>query len=123
MAILYPADDLLEANLATLKLYVGARTNQDDSLLQQRLWVATSWVYDRIKLASRPHADVQEAILLLASRLYARRQSPQGAAGFGGEGVVIRITANDSDIAALLARHLDYSRTDDPTVVRGQGIA
>ena len=53
------------------------------------------------------HSDVQEAILLLASRLYKRRQLPEGVAGFGGEGVVVRILGMDPDVRQLLDRHLD----------------
>ena len=51
-------------------------------------------------------AEVQEAIVLLASRLYKRRSSPEGVAGWGDLGV-IRIVANDPDIAHLLEHHLD----------------
>ena len=51
--------------------------------------------------------EVQEAILLLAARLYKRRQSPEGVAGWGDLGV-IRIVARDPDIELLLEHHLDY---------------
>lgn len=46
-------------------------------------------------------ADVSEATLLVASRLYSRRASPTGVAGFGDYGVV-RITSSDADVARLL---------------------
>lgn len=45
--------------------------------------------------------DVREACLLKSARLYKRRDSAMGVAGFGDMGVV-RITARDSDIAMLL---------------------
>ncbi len=46
-------------------------------------------------------ADVKEATLLYAARLYARKDSPTGVAGFGDYGVV-RITSQDADVARLL---------------------
>ncbi len=46
-------------------------------------------------------ADVTEATLLLASRLWSRQSSPTGVAGFGDYGVV-RVTASDADVARLL---------------------
>lgn len=45
--------------------------------------------------------DVAEACLLKAARLYKRRDSAQGVAGFGDFGVV-RISNRDSDVAELL---------------------
>lgn len=99
--------DTFVADLETLKRYVGARTPQDDELLQERLDTATEWVYERVYESHRTKLDVQEAILLLASRLYKRRQSPEGVAGFGGEGGVIRILAGDPDINERLERHLN----------------
>jgi hypothetical protein len=47
--------------------------------------------------------------VLLASRLYKRRNSPEGVAGWGDLGV-IRIVASDPDIARLLEHKLDMSR-------------
>ena len=52
---------------------------------------------------------MQEAIILLASRLYKRRQSPEGVAGWGDLGVV-RILASDPDINRLLEHHLDMCK-------------
>lgn len=46
-------------------------------------------------------ASVTEATLLMASRLYERRSSPSGVAGFGDAGVV-RIGAQDVDVARML---------------------
>lgn len=105
----YPAAGTLVADLATLKAYVGARTTQDDALLQDRLTAATEAVYQRVYLDDRGANAVQEAILLTASKLYKRRQSPEGVAGFGGEGEVVRIVARDPDVHNLLVRHLDMS--------------
>lgn len=44
---------------------------------------------------------VKDATLLLAQRLYTRKDSPTGVAGFGDYGVV-RVTASDADVARLL---------------------
>lgn len=52
-------------------------------------------------------ANVEEAVLLQAARLYKRRNSPEGVTGFGDLGVV-RITALDPDIDQLLGPDLAY---------------
>jgi hypothetical protein len=102
-----PAPGTVVADLATLRLYVGARTQNDDVLLQGRLDVATAYVYERSMDERWGHPDLQEAILLLASRLYKRRQSPEGVAGFTAEGIVVRVLAQDPDVRFLMERHLD----------------
>lgn len=102
-----PPPGVVKADLDTLKRYVGARGNQDDAILLERLIVAREHVYTRIYPAARVDNDIQEAILLLASRLYKRRQSPEGVAGFGGEGGLVRIVAGDPDINDLMERHLN----------------
>lgn len=104
-----PSGGELIADLSTLRLYVGARTEQDDDLLTQRLSAATAWVYERTMECRWGHPDVQEAILLGASRLYKRRQSPEGVAGFSGEGFVVRLLREDPDVRVLLERHLDLA--------------
>jgi hypothetical protein len=62
------------ADLATLKLMIGAKSDLDDEQLDDALAGASRWVYDRVMLTHTTHPDVQLAILLLASRLYKRRQ-------------------------------------------------
>lgn len=87
---------------------------QSDAHLAHCLDVATAWVEDRVYstpdafLGSR-HPDVTEAILMLAGRLHARRNSPEGVAGWGDLGVV-RIVANDPDLVRLLEFHIDYAK-------------
>ncbi len=98
------------ADRATLKTMIGAKSDADDEQLDDALAAASGWVYDRIMISSYTDADVQLAILLLASRLYKRRQSPEGVAGFGIEGVVVRVLASDPDINRLLERHLDMCK-------------
>lgn len=103
------------ADLDGLRRYVGAATTTDDVLLSERLDSARRHIEGRIYAASVGSDDVEEAILLLASRLYKRRQSPEGTSGFGGEGVVVRILASDPDIRSLLERHADLSDADELT--------
>lgn len=45
--------------------------------------------------------DVNQACLMLAARIFTRKESPQGVAGFGEFGP-IRVTRSDVDVAALL---------------------
>jgi len=97
------------ADLDTLRLYVGAVSTKDDNLLQARLDTATAWVTARVYADELLADEVQETILLMASRLYSRRQSPEGVSGFGQEGFQIRIVANDPDIRQMLERHTDMS--------------
>lgn len=97
------------ADLATLRSYVGAVSTADDTLLSERLASARAWVEARVMEDSVGTDEVEEAILLMASRLYARRNSPEGTMGFGGEGIVVRVMASDPDIKALLERHWDMS--------------
>lgn len=108
----------MTADLDALRRYVGAASTNDDVLLQERLDTARAWVESRIMPAKVGVDEAEEAILLLASRLYKRRQSPEGAAGFGGEGIVVRVVANDPDIKALLERLADHSNGLDANGVR-----
>lgn len=103
-----PADGAIVADLTTLKLYIGARTTQDDVILQERLDAATQWVYERVKQVYWQRPDVQEAILLWASKLYKRRQSPEGVAGWGGESTGARIVVTDPDVEQLIDRYRDW---------------
>lgn len=96
--------------LEDLRRYVGAASTSDDDLLQQALDASVAWIGDRI-YPSTDTADVDQATLLLASKLYKRRQSPEGVAGFAGVDAVVRIAANDPDMRALLERHMDMSRS------------
>jgi hypothetical protein len=98
------------ADLATFKLLIGAKSDADDEQLDDALASAAHWVYDRVMISRMTNPDVQLAILLLASRLYKRRQSPEGVAGFGVEGVVVRVLASDPDINRLLERHVDMCK-------------
>lgn len=98
------------ADLDTLRLRMGQRSQVDDSILAGDLEAATAWVYDRVYPDRRSLAPVQMAILMVAGRLYKRRLTPDGIAGWSADGVVARVGSTDPDVTALLARHLDLSR-------------
>ena len=47
-------------------------------------------------------AATEEAIFLMAHRVWARKGSPEGAAGFSGTGELIRVTRSDPDVEFFL---------------------
>lgn len=103
-----------QADLDLLRARLGVKGDEANGNLGRCLDVATSWVEDRVYAEpdagyGRRHPEVTEAILLMAGRLYARRNSPEGVAGWGDLGV-IRVVAADPDIDALLMRHVDYAK-------------
>ena len=100
--------------LADLRRRLNVRGAEPDEQLQWVLDVATAWVDDRVyaepdQVPGERHPEVVEAILLLASRLYARRNTPEGVAGWPELGVVT-VAENDPDLLSLLERHEDYTR-------------
>lgn len=100
--------------LADLKRRLNVTTTTNDQQLEWCLRVATAWTDERVyeqpdQQPGERHPEVVEAILIGASRLYARRNSPAGVEGWNELGVV-RVLSDDPDIARLLAFHLDYSR-------------
>lgn len=78
-------------------------------LLERALASATSWVRKRVYADLFDDDETQEAILLLASRLYKRRLSPEGVAGWNDLGVV-RVLASDPDIVRLLEHSIDTTK-------------
>jgi hypothetical protein len=48
-------------------------------------------------------ASVQQACLILATRMYKRRDAWNGVAGFDAQGAVVRLSPMDPDVGALLA--------------------
>lgn len=112
--------------LADLKRRLNVTTpSTADAQLQWVLDVATAWVNDRVYLVDQDpdtrHPEVVEAILLQASRWYARRNTPEGVAGWNELGVTTlaagqaqggtsAIIGLDPDVAALLERHEDYTK-------------
>jgi len=98
------------ADLATLKSYLGIQTERDDSVLQADLDAAQRYVEPRVLATDWLADDVQLAVLMAAARLYARRRSPEGVAGFASDGLVVRIIVQDPDIYRLLEWHLDLDQ-------------
>lgn len=80
--------DILEDSLNAAIAYIGWRC--DDQLEQDTTY------YDEIV-----PDNLREATKMLASRLFRRRLSPEGVAGFGDFGAV-RVTRVDPDIEALI---------------------
>lgn len=99
-------DSAVVADLDSLRMMLGTQTTKDDALLAVCLQAAGDWVYHRVLPGSVRRSEVQQAILLLASRLYKRRLSPEGVAGWEDMGAV-RIIARDPDIDRLLEQHID----------------
>lgn len=100
----------VDAGLDELRDMIGAASTKDDALLAACLQTAGEHISARVYPTSWNSSEVQHAVLLYANRLYKRRQSPEGTAGFGAEGLVVRILSNDPDINRLLERHM---RLDD----------
>lgn len=111
-----PARDngvMIQPSLETFKARLGidATITDSDDVLTWCLDVARGWVLDRIYAVPVDYGDTHpecvDAVLIIAARLYARRNSPEGVAGWNELGVV-RIVASDPDVSALLERHVDY---------------
>lgn len=80
------------------------------ALLQESLDASLELVESRVTLpvgatSNDYPAPVRMAVLLTAHRLWKRRTSPEGVAGFGDLGA-IRITAVDADVEALISPYL-----------------
>lgn len=100
-------------DLAALKLRLGVQGPNSDELLQRELDVATSWVVERVyppddAAPGEYPLEVGEAMLVAASRWYARRNTPEGIAGWNELGLV-HVMASDPDLELLLERHADYT--------------
>jgi hypothetical protein len=98
--------DAIRADLETLRVMLSVQSTKDDAILTMCLQSAGDWVYDRVLSDRIYRAEVQQAVLMLASRLYKRRLSPEGVAGWEDLGAV-RIIARDPDIDRLLEQHVD----------------
>ena len=99
----------LTADLATLKRHLGITSTSDDVILQGDLDASEAWVADRVDAGALVGPECQLAVVLLASRLYKRRQTPEGVAGWAND-VSIPIIARDPDVVALIGLHRDQSR-------------
>lgn len=91
----------MKATLDALRAQLGTQSNIANATLERAFASAYAWVEARVYPEVFEDDEVQEAILLLGGRLYKRKQSPEGVAGWGDLGV-IRIIAADPDIERLL---------------------
>ena len=96
----------IRADLDALRAMLGSKTTTDDKILGVCLEASGAWVYDRVRPESVRKPEVAQAVLLLAARLYKRRLSPEGVAGWEDVGAV-RVVARDPDVERLIEQHVD----------------
>lgn len=96
----------VRADVDSLRSMLGKKSKEDDAVLSMALEAAGAWVYDRVRASDVRHPDVAQAVLLLAARLYKRRLSPEGVAGFDDMGPM-RVVSRDPDVDRLLEQHVD----------------
>lgn len=91
-------------------LAMTVRSSEVDSLLQRCLDATVSHIAGRLGgwVPVPWPSHVETAVLIQTSRLYKRRNSPEGVAGFGEFGVV-RVSSLDPDVETLLGRDLLYA--------------
>ena len=97
------------ADIDAVRAALGTVSTVSNVNLTRALAAATAWARERVYPRRFEDDETQEAIILLASRLYKRRNSPEGVAGWSDLGV-IRVIANDPDIAKLLEHKLDMTQ-------------
>jgi hypothetical protein len=99
----------VRADLDSLRSFTGVKSTQDDRVLAMCLEAAGAWIYERVRPSDVTHPDVVQAVLLLGSRLYKRRLSPEGVAGWDDMGPV-RVLNRDPDVDRLIEQHIDVYR-------------
>jgi Phage gp6-like head-tail connector protein len=97
-------------DLVVLKDELGITSTQNDASLSRALEAASDWVESRVYPESVRAPEVRQAVLLLASRLYKRRNSPDGVAGWD-DGGAVRILRVDPDVERLITHHMRVSYT------------
>lgn len=95
----------LKADVDQLRAMLAMVSTKDDGHLALCLEAAGAWIYDRVEARYVSKPEVQEAVLLLAARLYKRRQSPEGVAGWEDMGAV-RIIGRDPDVDRLIEQYV-----------------
>lgn len=93
------------ASVDELRKMVGAQTTKDDAVLGLCLEAAGKWIYDRVETRYVSEAPVVQAVLMLASRLYKRRMSPEGVTGWADQGAIV-VVARDPDVDRLIEQYL-----------------
>lgn len=87
--------------------YIGEVRDEDTYTLSDCLDAAIEYVEYRCDLSETGDTDiganVREAILMMTSRLFRRRLTPEGVAAFGEFGAV-RVSSVDPDIERLLTQ-------------------
>jgi len=96
----------VRADVDSLRSMLGRKSTEDDKLLAICLEAAGAWIYDRVRASDVRHPDVAQAVLLLAARLYKRRLSPEGVAGWDDMGPM-RVVSRDPDVDRLIEQHVD----------------
>lgn len=76
-------------------------TGTELDLLEQVIAATTARLSREYFISSPPTDDDELAIKLVAVRLWARRNTPEGRNAFGGD-IAVTITADDADAVALL---------------------
>lgn len=74
---------------------------QDDASLNDAVNVALSAIERRVTIPDEYPDEVRLAVIITAARLYKRRMTPEGVAGFGDLGVV-RVSAIDMDVEQMI---------------------
>lgn len=95
------------AGLDQLKKMVGSVSTNDDAVLGICLEAAGMWVYSRVRPIHVGRPEVIQAVLLLAARLYRRRQSPEGLSGWDEQTGMVRVIARDPDVDRLIEQFID----------------
>src|SRR4029079_17975124 len=96
----------VRADLDSLRSMLGKKSTEDDKTLSTCLEAAGAWVYDRVCASDVRDPEVVQAVLLLASRLYKRRLSPEGVAGWD-DAAAVRVISRDPDVDRLIEQHVD----------------
>jgi hypothetical protein len=97
----------MRADLDALRASLGTVSNVSNASLQMCLDAAISYARNLpIYESDWESDDVQFGLILHSSRLYKRRNSPEGVAGWNDLGMV-RILGSDPDIVRLYERHID----------------
>lgn len=95
------------------ELVIAATPSTDSlALLQRCLDAAVANVETSHNLPATYPVDVEQAILMLTSRLWLRRDTPNGISSFGDFGAV-RVTNYDPDINLLLEPYKRWSFGSD----------
>jgi hypothetical protein len=91
-------------------LAITVRSQTIDAALQRCLDGVVSHLTPRLgSWVPEPWpTHIEQATLIQAARLYKRRNSPEGVAGFGEMGVV-RVSTLDPDVEALIGQDLLYA--------------